>query len=267
MCFNPKTISVCRKSTNILESIKVPCGYCYECIMQHSKEWSYRIMDEAGLYEKNCFITLTYNDENLQSKSLVKSDYQKFLKRLRKKVGKVRYFGCGEYGSKNMRPHFHFIIFGWCPDDLVKWCFDNKGTQLYRSAMLEKLWQFGFSTVGEVTEQSALYCSKYLQKMQDYPFDFVKPFVTMSLKPGIGLGAFNAQSLKSDKLYRNGKYIKLPRYYLDQAEKSFGFVEEVQEIRENRLTMAELMEKTPEELKEKQEKILKLFARKVVKKT
>ena len=103
--------------------------------------------------------------------------------------------------------------------------------------------------------------------MQDYPFDLVKPFVTMSLKPGIGLGAFKVQSLKSDKLYRNGKYIKLPRYYLDQAEKSFGFVEEVQEIRENRLTMAELMEKTPEELKEKQEKILKLFARKVIKKS
>ena len=42
---------------------------------------------------------------------LKKSDFQKFIKRLRKDYD-IKYFACGEYGDKTLRPHFHAILFG-----------------------------------------------------------------------------------------------------------------------------------------------------------
>ena len=76
--------------------------------------------EEAKLHKENCFITLTYNNNNLPKyKSLVKKELQDFFKRLRKKYGEgIRYYACGEYGPKGKRPHYHAIIFGWKPKDL-----------------------------------------------------------------------------------------------------------------------------------------------------
>ena len=47
---------------------------------------------------------------------LVKSDVQKFMKRLRKSLSqynneKIRYYLCGEYGPEHFRPHFHILLF------------------------------------------------------------------------------------------------------------------------------------------------------------
>ncbi len=46
-----------------------------------------RCVQEASQYENNCFITLTYNDENLpETGSLNKHEWQSFMKRLRASV-------------------------------------------------------------------------------------------------------------------------------------------------------------------------------------
>lgn len=64
----------------------VPCGKCVNCRKVRINDWYIRMLDEAKFFGfENCsFVTLTYNPENLPEYGLLqKSDYQKFLKRLR----------------------------------------------------------------------------------------------------------------------------------------------------------------------------------------
>lgn len=94
---------------------QVPCGQCIGCRLAHSRDWATRCMHEAHMHESSSFITLTYSPEHLpENGSLVRKHFTDFLKRLRKALGsvKIRYFGCGEYGSKLERPHYHAIIVG-----------------------------------------------------------------------------------------------------------------------------------------------------------
>lgn len=209
MCFNPRYIKRL--------GFSVPCGKCFECLQKQAKEWQFRLVQESKRYEHNSMITLTYNEENLPTDASVsRRDLQLFMKRLRKQIKtKIKFFACGEYGSKGFRPHYHAIIFGYDFDDKQKFCFDKKGTQLYRSKLLEKVWTLGFSSVGEFTPESALYCAKYMQKMVDAKGKR-KPFFQMS--KGIGLDAINKDMLLNDKVYLDGKTLPVPRYYLKKFE-------------------------------------------------
>lgn len=228
------------------EPIDLPCGKCVECERLKSIEWSYRIMNECSLYKDNCFITLTYRNNPIE---LNLRDYQLFLKRLRKKIGKFRYFLCGEYGSKKRRPHYHLIVFGWKPQDLEYFFTDNSGCIIYQSKFLEQIWSLGFVSVGELTLQSAKYVAKYMQKQVDYGY-LRKPFIRMSLKPGIGANFIknNLQLLNTDKIYVQGNYIKLPRYYLKVAsQQGLGDLE----IKKNRVIKAQVCKRSEKELQDK----------------
>ena len=81
--------------------VLVPCGQCCGCRLERSRQWAIRCTHEASLHENNCFITLTFNDDNLPSdKSLDVRHFQLFMKRLRKQFGSnIRYYHCGEYGE------------------------------------------------------------------------------------------------------------------------------------------------------------------------
>ena len=108
-------------------ALLVPCGKCTYCRIARRREWTLRILHELQYWNDACFITLTYADENLPiqpvrpvhfpvSASLSKGDFQKFFKRLRKRLDrKLRYYGCGEYGEQTGRPHYHGIVFGVSP--------------------------------------------------------------------------------------------------------------------------------------------------------
>lgn len=66
--------------------LKIPCGRCIGCRLNRSQGWAVRITHEASLYDRNCFITLTYDEKHLpQDGSLVKKHFQDFMKRLRKR--------------------------------------------------------------------------------------------------------------------------------------------------------------------------------------
>lgn len=206
------------------ESVDVACGKCLECLAQQSREWSFRMMCEAKMYKDNCFITLTYADNPV---NLVPRDLTLFLKRLRKKIHphKIRYFACGEYGSKGRRPHYHLILFGWKPTDL-EYFFSSDGNPIYKSHMLEKIWNYGFVSVGDLTLKSCKYCAKYLQKFNKLIDKDVQPFTRMSLKPGIGLDYFKQNSytfLNTDKLYIDGEWCKIPRYFLEFSRRAYFF--------------------------------------------
>lgn len=214
MCLNP------RKIVHKGHLISVDCGQCVDCRKKRATAWAYRVVLEAQLYEDNCMLSLTYNEDNLPpGGSLSLQDLQRFIKRLRKRLlpKKIRYFACGEYGEKGGRPHYHVIIFGWKPSDMYYYFTDKKGVDLYRSPLVEDLWKFGFSTVGEVNLDTAKYCAIYLQKTPKVGQK--KPFVTMSRRPGLGWENFDIKCLTSDKIYVDGKYITVPKYFLDKCDK------------------------------------------------
>lgn len=230
MCLNPYH--------NVKLGILCPCNRCIECRIQHSVEWAYRVSLEASLYEHNCMVTLTYSDANLPERaSLRVSDLQKFIKRVRKhfKNSKIRYFACGEYGEKYLRPHYHVIFFGLDFSDKYFFCYDKKGTSLFRSLDLEKLWKFGFSSITDVCFDVAKYVAIYLQKP---PVDGRhRAFLVMSRRPGIGAKVVSSRMLLSDKIYLNGKYIKIPCYFL-KILSDIGYDVEVQVLKKRRLENA-----------------------------
>lgn len=163
----------------------LPCRQCVGCRLAKSAEWATRVINEADLYEDNSFITLTYAPEHVPADmSLDHSHYQKFMKRLRKKyvpkcpypVGHdlrdewmlahaIRFYMCGEYGDNFGRPHFHAILFNHDFKDKYLWKVQN-GQRLYRSEELESLWPYGYSTIGNVTFESAAYVARYIMKKQ-----------------------------------------------------------------------------------------------------
>lgn len=203
--------------------IEVPCRMCMDCRLKYTKEWAMRICNEAQSYDDNCFLTLTFNDENLPNdNSIHKRDLQLFVKRLRKYLGnkRIRYFGCGEYGGKFGRPHYHIIIFNWYPDDAY---YDNTCFK-WRSPALENLWSFGFSTIGDVTFNSARYVASYVVKQKkgkqkDYYLEKgIEPeFVIMSNGIGKAYCLKNAEQFKKlGYIPFNGMKSALPRYYEDK---------------------------------------------------
>lgn len=164
--------------------VKIPCGKCIGCRLEHSRKWAIRCVHEAQMHTKNCFLTLTYNDENLpEDGSLNKRDIVLFLKKLRDKYGpNIRFFQAGEYGEVCKtcglhrtkcncekyiptigRPHHHVLLFNHSFDDMVIHS-RKKGIPLYTSESLQKLWKKGFSTIGEVTFESAAYTARYCLK-------------------------------------------------------------------------------------------------------
>jgi hypothetical protein len=188
------------------------------------------------MHKHNSFITLTFNPEELEKRdspwSLDVRDYQLFMKRLRKKHKKtIRFFHCGEYGDKNKRPHYHALLFGHdFPDRRL--FRERDGIKLYTSTELEELWPYGFSTVGELTFQSAAYTARYIMKKhkgegKDEHYTTTDPrtgeihkiqpeYCTMSRRSGLGYDWFQKYKddvYPNDYVICNGHEIKPPRYY------------------------------------------------------
>lgn len=226
----------------------VPCGQCVGCRLDRSRAWAIRCVHEASLHDNNCFITLTYNNENLPSDgSLDVTEFQKFMKRLRKKYDdtRIRFFHCGEYGATLGRPHYHACLFGFDFPDKKLWKRNN-GIPLYRSASLESLWPFGYSSVGNVTFESAAYVARYIMKKitgdaAAEHYQGLKPeYTTMSRRPGIAAEWFKkygSDVYPSDEVIIKGKKLKPPRFY----DNMFELIDEdaynevkTKRIRENR---------------------------------
>ena len=62
-------------------TIAIPCGKCEQCRAAQAAEWGTRAIIETKAHKENCFITLTYNNENLPKKrTLQKKNYKNFGK-------------------------------------------------------------------------------------------------------------------------------------------------------------------------------------------
>jgi len=166
--------------------LKVSCGQCIGCRLEYSRQWAVRGCAEAHSWENNCFITLTYSPEKIpKNSSLVLRDFQKFMKRLRRRcvgvqeiehpktgemVKPIRVYYCGEYGDENQRPHYHAILFNFDFPDKIKYKVNN-GYTLYTSKILDDLWSdsvdgasLGFASVGECNFDTIAYVARYMLK-------------------------------------------------------------------------------------------------------
>ena len=103
------------------------------------------------------------------------------MKRLRKafEPERIRFFMCGEYGHRckhgialdvvtcplcNVgRPHYHACLFNCSFGDLVPYG-SRAGELSYTSALLERVWKYGFVDVGELNFESAAYVARYVLK-------------------------------------------------------------------------------------------------------
>lgn len=183
-------------------------------------------MLEAKYHSQTCCVSLTYADPFLPvDGQLRKRDLQLFIKSLRERLAprRIRYFGCGEYGEENLRPHYHVIIFGFVPDDLRDRFWSGKSWQ-YFSDFLAKIWQRGRVTVSELTYRAAFYTAKYMQKFISDDFA-VKPFLLMSRRPGIGTIALEDDcDFFRDQLYLNGRCLNIPRPFWEIYKKKYGDV-------------------------------------------
>ncbi len=278
---------VFKRSGHTIAPMEVACGQCLGCRLDRSLMWAMRIVHESYLHVDhfgNCFITLTYRDRSECNSdqikkgyyvpgdySLDKSHFQKFIKRLRKKFEqKIRYFHCGEYGDETLRPHYHACLFN-CEFADQKIYKDDEGIITYSSESLEKLWPYGFSTIGELNFETASYVAGYIlkkvtgqQSMDAYlrndeygvAFWVLPPYVTMSLKPGIGFDFYEKYKddiFPSDETPVPGKGIinKVPRYYETLLERENpALLELVKEVRQEFISKHRA-DFTPERLMDK----------------
>lgn len=227
---------------NKAATLQIPCGQCAECRLKRSREWAVRCMHESSLHRDNCFITLTYSDEHLESPSLIYKHYADFMKRLRKKYPRdqMLYFVCGEYGETNpdsgvidgglYRPHFHAILFGFNFPDRVPVKMLGKA-DLYKSAILDKLWGKGACKIGDVTFESCSYVARYAMKKVNGDLAYkhytcVLPdgeiierepeMLHMSKRPAIGrmwFEKFGRHAYAHDSVVARGVEMQPPRYY------------------------------------------------------
>ncbi len=231
------------------------------------------------MYEDNCFLTLTFSPEELDKRpnpwSLDVRDFQTFMKRARKKHGKMRFFHCGEYGEKNKRPHYHVLIFGFDFPDKKLHKMSN-GLPLYVSESLNELWPYGHAYIGTVTFESCAYVARYIFKKingdmaESHYKEWITPegevtevvpeYATMSRRPGIGatwLEKWFDDVYPNDYVVVNGKKLKPPRFYDNLLkEKNIFMWEAVKSERE---------ENAPETIEYYDENMDRLFVQEQVK--
>lgn len=256
---NGGPVSFKRPQGHTYTEIDLPCGQCILCRLEHARQWAVRITHEAQLWDQNSFVTLTYADEHLPThNSLNYSDLQKFWKRLRKRIGKLRFYAVGEYGDKENRPHYHACIFGH--DFTNNRTIVRRGPHpLWTNDDLQSSWGLGFTSAGALTFETAQYTAAYVTKKLNNKRKYVRvdeetgelkeltqPRAFMSLRPAIGrewLNQYGDLVYAHDHVVINGQVQKPPKYYDRWLKGRSEIAEEM--IKKQRIERATVL--TPEE--------------------
>ena len=200
------------------DGLLVPCGKCLACRIARRQEWSMRCLHELSQFKDAVFVTLTYDNAHLPPNgSLVVSDLQKFIKRVRKEVSKrgsnkIRHYSCGEYGDRFGRPHYHVILFGLSLRD------DDRDLIRFK-------WPYGLVHFGTVTPDSISYVCQYIDKK--YTGDMAQiEYTDKGRAPvfkicSLGIGRKFVEDNKEQLVHMGyctvgGRVHSFPRYYLDK---------------------------------------------------
>lgn len=215
------------------------------CRLERSRQWAIRCTHEASLYERNCFITLTFDEASLPSPpSLDVRHWQLFMKRLKKaNNGKsIRFYMGAEYGTKGGRPHYHAILFNHDFDDKVIHTYNSRGEPIYTSRSLERVWKQGYCSVAACTFESASYVARYCTKKvtgdaahDHYQYidadgvvhQLTPEFSTQSKVPGIGvpwLKKYFTDVYDHDHVVVRNRVMRPPRAYDKLYESWYSYL-------------------------------------------
>lgn len=239
MCIAPVTIRrEADRPSNFqkVSASSVPCGVCVECLAKRRNAWSFRLHYENLVSTSAYFITLTYGEnEDFGEEppksfngiyTLDKKHLQDFFKRLRKyekakgNNEKLKYYAVGEYGTKNLRPHYHIILFNLSPS-----------TALRSNMVAKRIWKKGNVDIAKANIRTINYTVGYVMQGRWTPKtdddDRQPHFSTMS--KGLGAAYFTEKMqehildrVDSSVFHPSGFRINLPRYYLERLRKEIG---------------------------------------------
>lgn len=228
-------------------SFYVPCGQCGECRLSRARSWATRCVHESMQWKESCFITLTYKNTP-PGNSLCPEDTRNFIRRFRQAIKTpFKYFLVGEYGDNFDRPHYHALIFGYDFGlsrhkrmDSFSSPFAAQKEQKLSSSLtalhdsdalncpeLSRLWGHGFTSVGELTFDSAAYCAQYAMKKINGPaaekhYQGRHPEFMRTSQNAIGKQyalRFANEIILNNSVISNGASQPVPNYYLKQYEK------------------------------------------------
>lgn len=225
--------------------VAIPCRHCIGCHLDYARDWANRLLIELKDMKHGIFLTLTYDNDHLPLTSdgvptLSKRDLQLFFKRLRKHFSdrRIRYYICGEYGPKTLRPHYHAIIFGLSLLDLSDFHPVRKnavGDLLYSSPTLASIWENGMIGIGDVNFKTCSYVGRYClkkhyKKNQAELNGALQEFTLSSRNPGIGMLHYD-EYLLSDSNYitvtssDGSRSFPLPKCFIKKGRKDENFVD------------------------------------------
>jgi hypothetical protein len=145
---------MCVTPQEIYGSTLVSCRKCWQCRKNRVNDLVGRCIAEEKHSTKTYAVTLTYAGDTVNATTLIYSDVQNFMKRLRSAGYDVRYIVAGEYGDFKQRAHWHIVLF-----------FTGKVPKVETDARIDfKYWKHGFSYWQEPSWKSLAYVMKYALK-------------------------------------------------------------------------------------------------------
>lgn len=222
-----------RPMINTEGDLLLPCGKCVECKSKRAVDWATRCRHEIAMHDENCFLTLTYDDENLPSHLVVKEYFQNFMKKLRKLTKKkLKYIVSHEYGGRTGRPHHHAIVFGYNPS-CQEYLFEApSGEPLFTSKEISDLWRHGFHSIGTANEKTAYYIAAYSLKSSKH--DVIDPNTGDIVEVTDSMDASKRTAIGYEYFFKNVQQLvdsgqQLPRYYQKLLERHFPDLLEIYE--------------------------------------
>lgn len=215
---------------------------CIGCAQREARSWALRCWLELQQHHTASFTTLTYAKKYVPV-SLDKTDLQRWLKRLRKRlwssskrsptIRTLRFFASGEYGETTRRPHYHAILYG---------------IDATEKELIEETWGLGHTHTDPITPERISYTAGYTAKKTGWRqlakreyidpttgeyYWYQPPFVQMSRQPGIAAFARQWPKIWRDHAVYGGNKMPVPRY-LHNAWLAQATEQELQELQQEK---------------------------------
>jgi len=110
LCLSPLDYEDC--ITHEIKTILIPCGNCYECLLQEQNSWKIRMIEESKVWKNAYFFTLTYAPKNLPLNVVAESPEGREI------VGELR----GTHNVSNLLlDSYESVVSTACKDDIQCW--------------------------------------------------------------------------------------------------------------------------------------------------